>query len=155
MQANRDTVFWQLNFHSLEVVDRVSETQLQVSENSDSHIIHVKRIDTGLNSCLRYVVGFKAFHVPSAVLDNMYIPPNWKCYISAVWSLDQRLQWWSNVWSTYLLAGTWWTWRPRSTKDLTTQLLHSKSSSYLLWWAISKNTRCNSEFLDKIVHKVI
>ena len=122
MQANRDTVFWQLNFHSLEVVDRVSETQLQVSENSDSHIIHVKRIDTGLNSCLRYVVGFKAFHVPLAVLDNMYIPPNWKCYISAVWSLDQRLQWWSNVWSTYLLAGTWWTWRPRSTKDLTTQL---------------------------------
>ena len=27
------------NLHSLEVVDRVSETQLQVGENSDCHII--------------------------------------------------------------------------------------------------------------------
>ena len=28
-------IVWELNFHSLEVVDRVSETQLQVGENSD------------------------------------------------------------------------------------------------------------------------
>ena len=30
------------NFHSLEVVDRVSETQLQVGENSDSIIWRLK-----------------------------------------------------------------------------------------------------------------
>ena len=32
----------QNNFHSLEVVDRVSETQLQVGENSDEIILRLK-----------------------------------------------------------------------------------------------------------------
>ena len=35
-QESSTFILWDLeNFHSLEVVDRVSETQLQVGENSD------------------------------------------------------------------------------------------------------------------------
>ena len=41
------------NFHSLEVVDRVSETQLQVGENSDWIIWRLK----GLNGITRGDVG--------------------------------------------------------------------------------------------------
>ena len=78
------------NFHSLEVVDRVSETQLQVGENSDWIICRLK----GSQLCVKCVIPWYCLEIGWAL--NAFFPwvePSWLVWKLMIQTGSPRCLW--------------------------------------------------------------